>query len=442
MLGESGFQRIDELAPDRILVAVSGGVDSIVLLHLAAGRYGSDAVHAIHVHHGLSESADGWQRLCEQRCERLGVRLAVERVSVAATGNLEANARAARYEVFERVLDHGEVLLLAHHRDDLIETALQNLFRGDARFGVQGMPAERPLGEGLLIRPLIDVSRREIVDWARQQDLAWVEDPSNEDQTLTRNLLRHTLIPAIESAWPHARNAIAGATRRDAAYRELIDAVGRDDLEAARSGAGVLLALLEALPPARRLLMVRSWIERFGLPQPSVAALGQGLPALMSARSDAAPALAWQGVCLRRYRNHVYLCRQSDGNDIDEVHLAAGGRAPFGDGTIAVTYGGDLAQRDGYVARMRHDGLDMLLRHRRRLKKVLQESGVPPWIRDRLPIIFLGDEVVAVPGLPDWSVPMLVADGHHAGDAPGDAPNGGGRGIEVTFRMPGQPYSD
>jgi len=438
MFAEWAWKRIESIGPAKIVVGLSGGVDSVALLHMTVEGYGPRRVSAVHVHHGIAAEADDWQACCERHCRSLGVELVVRRVDVEVTGNLEANARRARYEAFESVLAPGDVLLLAHHSDDQVETILHNLFRGSARFGVTGMPAERRLGDAVLIRPLIESTREAIRQWAAARELEWIEDPANADESFTRNFLRHRLLPDVEQRWPNAGRALLEASRRDEEFRQVIDFAAEIDAHSVCDGAGIRCEGLSRLPWPRQVNLLRYRLERLGLPQPGRDALARGLGDLLGARDDGEPLLTWQGVGLRRFQGRLFIVREPATNESikGSVEIPAAGTVRFGSDELVVTptTGYGVRQRENYVATTRGPEMEIRLRHRRPLKKLMQEMGVPPWLRDRIPIVCDGDVVVAIPGLPDWQVTPVIADGY--------APAEGEAGVEMTFRTVGQPYSD
>ena len=208
-------------------VGYSGGLDSTVLLHLLqqwrAANPGAPALTAIHVNHCLQAAADAWQVHCEQQCHALGVPLISRTEPVRASGQgIEAAARAVRYGIFERQLQAGAVLFLGHHLDDQVETFFLRLMRGAGLQGLAAMPARRPLGRGVLVRPLLRVPRTRLEDCAREHHLRWVEDPSNTDTALDRNFLRRQLLPALASRWPAYRQTVARAGDHLAAAAALL----------------------------------------------------------------------------------------------------------------------------------------------------------------------------------------------------------------------------
>src|SRR5262245_11065640 len=192
----------------RIAVGLSGGVDSVVLLHQLKDR----GVSAIHVHHGLSPNADAWADFCRTVCKGLGVPLVISRVKVEKSGKgLEAAARDARYAAFRK--SKADVIALAHNLDDQAETVLMNLLRGAGLRGASGMPEHSKLGAKTLWRPLLGVSRKELLAYARKHKLAWIEDESNANEALTRNFVRRSIGPMLEQKFPQWKQSLARAAR-------------------------------------------------------------------------------------------------------------------------------------------------------------------------------------------------------------------------------------
>src|SRR5882762_4676738 len=221
-----------DLRGKRLAVGLSGGVDSVVLLHVLKQHPEFD-LSAIHVHHGLSPNAGAWARFCRTLCARWGVPLAVRRVKVAKEGRgPEAAAREARYRALKNI--PGDAVALAHNRDDQAETVLMNLLRGAGVRGASGMPLRSCFDGKMLLRPLLKVPRAAILAYAREQGLEWVEDESNADEALTRNFVRRRLGPLIESRFPRWRESLARAARHFAGVELDAQALLREFL-AARS---------------------------------------------------------------------------------------------------------------------------------------------------------------------------------------------------------------
>jgi tRNA(Ile)-lysidine synthase len=217
---------VDALPADaRVLVGYSGGLDSAVLLHLLARRLPLQRLRALHVHHGLHPEADAWARHCEDMCAQLGIVFDMVRVEVArdAGDGLEAAARHARHAAFAAALEEGEVLALAHHRDDQAETFLLRALRASGVEGLAAMRAWRPYAKGFLWRPLLAQPRAAVLAWAQAEQLRWIDDTSNADTDLDRNFLRHRVLPVLRERWPHAEATFARCAALAAEAADLLE---------------------------------------------------------------------------------------------------------------------------------------------------------------------------------------------------------------------------
>ena len=271
-------------------MGLSGGCDSVVLLHLLS-RLGFGKLSAIHVHHGLSQNADAWAAFCAGYCERLGFPLSIRHVTVDASSGLglEAAARAARYAAFAEC--SGDCLLLAQHRGDQAETVLFNLLRGTGVTGAAGMPVERRFGEMRLLRPLLDVSRAEIESYAAAEGLAWITDESNTDTSLTRNFLRHEALTAISQRFPSAEASLAQAAKHFAEAAGLLDELAVQDWQWVGEGDAARLAALRQLSLPRLKNLLRHRLRCLGWQVPVAARLEEFARQLQSAAPDRHPEL-------------------------------------------------------------------------------------------------------------------------------------------------------
>ena len=255
-------------------VAYSGGLDSHVLLHSLVQLLGSESITAIHINHQLSKNAASWEQHCQRQCQQLGIKLISETVVVSASGQgLEQAAREARYEVFEQLLQQGDLLLMAHHADDQAETVLYRLLRGSGVRGLSGMPEQRALGDGSLLRPLLSCRRSELEDYARRERLCWVDDESNFAIDFDRNFLRHQVVPALASRWQDYAERISHSASLCGEADSLLDAVAASDLEGLvekkeRRGWSIALPEFLDLSPARRASLLRFWVGDKGLSLP------------------------------------------------------------------------------------------------------------------------------------------------------------------------------
>jgi len=362
----SSRKRASASPPRSVTVALSGGVDSVVLLHKLKDRPG---VRALHVHHGLSANADAWASFCRRLCRDWNVPLTVRKVKVKRSGKgLEAAAREARYAAF-RAIDAD--IALAHNLDDQAETVLMNLLRGAGLRGASGMPAEAALGNRRLVRPLLGLSREQILRYARAHKLEWIEDDSNTDDALTRNFIRLRVGPLLAQRFPRWQQSLARAAR------------------------------LFAQKDARRAELLRAFLRAKGLNAPSEAKLAEMLKQL--AGTGARTLIEHDGARLRLYRGELVPdAKPARLEPIDwtgeEKFVLPGGELRF----RWVRGAGIDARARPLVVRARRAGARLQpdpRRPRRTLKNLFQEAGVPPWQRERIPCVYFGDELVWVPGL-------------------------------------------
>lgn len=275
-----------------LCVGLSGGCDSVTLLHVLSrlGCY-TGRLSAIHVHHGLSPNADAWAAFCAAYCAQLDIPLLTRRVAVTRQGGsgLEAAARQARYAAFAE--SPGDYLLLAQHRGDQAETLLFNLLRGSGLTGAAGMPQQRSFAHGQLLRPLLDVSRRDIEAYARAEGLHWIDDESNADLGFSRNYLRHQTLVGLSQRFPGAEAALAQAAGHFAEAQELLDELAAADWQRAAEGDAARLVVLRELSLPRLKNLIRYRLRLLGWQPPVAARLNEFCRQLQSAGPDRHPAL-------------------------------------------------------------------------------------------------------------------------------------------------------
>jgi tRNA(Ile)-lysidine synthase len=411
----SRLARLQEEQPRRYLVAFSGGMDSSVLLHALACSAGTHRVPilAIHINHGMHEDAPAWEAHCRGIAADLGVAFLSRTVDVDDRSGLgaEAAARQARYDAFRDIIEEGDWLLSAHHEDDQAETLLLNLMRGSGLAGLAGIGAVQPFARGTLARPLLGVSGESMRSYAEQQDLRWIDDPSNLDTRFDRNFLRREIVPALDRRWPGVAQRLARSAELAAEASDLLNDLAELDLANTAIGTSadkLAIERLGSLSEERQRNLLRFAIRRCGLPAPPATRLRQITTELIPAREDAQPLVSWPGAEVRRYRDKLYLLAdvpdaggpgartlRADGNWLDlgigrgQLRLKAGV-----DGGIAGS-----AVEGGLALRFRQGGEAFRPIGRQRthkLKKLLQEDGVVPWMRERIPLFYSGDELVAV----------------------------------------------
>ena len=398
-------------------IAFSGGLDSTVLLHLLASLANTETLpplSAVHVHHGLQAAADAWPAHCQSICDNLGVPLSVKRVQVQPGASLERAAREARYRAFAEVTGAGEVVLTGQHRDDQAETLLFRLLRGAGVRGLAAMPAQRPLAGGYLVRPLLDVSREALEVYAHEHQLKWIEDPSNADSRFSRNYLRHRVLPALTERWPQAVTGLARTAEHLGEAQGLLDELALLDLQAASKASAfpwlglpsLALAPLCELSDARQRNALRHWLAPLTrLPDSDHWA---GWHSMRDAKGDAQP--LW-----RLADGEVHRCGQriwwlpATGSEFSDAavswpdpqnplelpgngQLTLTGEAPEGPLEVRYRQGGEILEVPG--------------RGRRDLKRLLNESGLPGFVRGRLPLLYQGQQLLGAPSLAGlWRAP-------------------------------------
>lgn len=399
------------------LVALSGGLDSTFLLHCLAlkARQCSVPLTAIHINHGLQPQADQWAQWCEGQCRELGVPLLAERLSLDGEApDLEARAREQRYQLFEQHLPTGGVLFMAHHGDDQAETVLLRLMRGSGVRGLSGMPATRALGEGQLHRPLLAMRRERVESLARSWGLDWCEDHSNRDTRFDRNYLRHEVLPQLQARWPAAVARINRSAEHAASADQLLDELTELDEQRCSRGGGLSIIELATLSDARQQALIRHRLRHQGIHPPGERQLATGLDALLRASDDRQPELRWQAgnhrLTLRRFRDRLWLVPEPEALPQQTAAWSPDQSLGWQGGLLqsepATGEGLTRPKQGAFTVTLRVGGERFRPgpgRPAQSLKKWLQQQRVPPWNRDRLPLIQYGNELVAIADL--WCAP-------------------------------------
>ena len=391
--------QIDSLqTASRIFVGFSGGADSHSLLHVLvelSRRQALPPIIALHINHGLHEDANAWAAHCAVVASDLGVEFHERAVSVDAGASPEAQARDARYTVFESFLDTGDVLLLGHHLDDQVETVLFRLIRGAGPSGLAGIPEQRPLGRGLLMRPLLSITRAQIENYADSHELGYINDGSNEDTRYDRNFLRHEVLPLIESRWPGYRSGFA---RSAALSGELAASDHFDNVtEYTRYGGPYLPMDFHDAKTLHRAL--RGWLKELNAPLPEFVALEEFARQCMQAQGDKLPELRVGDYLLQRWRQGVHLYPADIDRDFD-ISCEVGDALSGTWGSMAWQEA-DMGLSAGVTIRVRAqrhgEAVSLGQRPRRSVGQWLQEAGVPPYLRGCYPLVQVGDEIIAIP---------------------------------------------
>ncbi|GAB4509648.1 MAG: tRNA lysidine(34) synthetase TilS [Sulfuricaulis sp.] len=394
-------------------VAFSGGLDSCVLLHaLCQLRESLNLpLHALYVDHGLHPDSSHWAQRARQTCDHLKVPCAIERAQVTRIREhgLEAAARRARYACLARHVGKGDILLTAHHADDQAETVLLQLLRGTGVHGLAAMPAMTAFHAGNLARPLLDFTREQLAAYARQEKLEWIDDTSNNDLRLSRNYLRHQVFPLLEAHWPEASRRIARSAGMAAEAAELLDDLAESDWNVCRGVEETKLSVtaLRGLPPPRQRNLIRYWLRRQGFLAPTAMHLDQVLTQVRRDPRSNRAVIRWAGIEVCRYRDELIALRPRDATDsswrihwnlTDTLEIPGVGflraEKSQGDGlscermgqspiSVGLRQGGEICRLPGRA-------------HHHKLKKLMQEAGIPPWERNRLPLVYVNGDLAAI----------------------------------------------
>ena len=430
-----------------LVIAYSGGVDSQVLLHALASLKQksilSNPVRVCHVNHGLSENAEQWQVFAKQQCQQVNLPLTICQVNVQvqAQQSLEALARDARYQALQSILTEPSIIITGHHSDDQAETFLLALKRGSGLKGLSAMAEETKQGNTWLIRPLLNISRAQIIDYAKTHDLTWVEDESNKDTRFDRNFIRNDIMPLLTKRWPSVVNTINRSSEHCREGQLLLDELAREDLKLCQHEFGNLsVTELNTLSAARFNNLIRYFLALQQCLMPSTEQLAQ-LQQQLNANDDKNPVVKVGRHYFRRYQAALYLTADFDdvshwqvnidlfmGNRLDEEFLVELpdklGALQFFSTHQAQSKGFDnkslgsksldvkgLNNKENLLVlpskaqkvtlRFSHNNPTCLpdyRHHSRSLKKVLQELNIPPWQRKRIPFLYYDDVFVAAIG--------------------------------------------
>lgn len=413
----------------RLVLALSGGLDSRVLLHLLA-RFKCDYPQydylTVHVHHGLSDNADRWLQQCQQWSQQADIPFVAEKVQLEL-GNrisLEQAARTARYQVLSQHLNSSSLLLTAHHQSDQLETFLLALKRGSGPKGLSAMAMDGKLESARLLRPMLDASRADMLIYAEQHQLDWIEDESNLDTRFDRNFIRHQVAPILRQRWPNIEKTVARSAALCAQQESLLNELLYERYKRMCSEDGALsVSLLKEQSEAARGAILRLWLQEQGFLMPSAKQLTQIWQDVALAQADAAPVFRYGNAHIGRHQQQLWVfgaiqdlsaevldwdikqpLTLPDGlgrlelkarnalESFDATSLAASSiqtlSLPVGYNQIKVTF-----SATGIHAHPQDR------QHGRSLKKLLQEYQIPTWQRQRIPFLVDGSELIAAAGL-------------------------------------------
>ena len=409
---------------NKLVLGYSGGLDSRVLLqvlHELNNLYSMEYdLIAIHVNHGLQKDAKDWQQHCQQTAENLGIGFFYETVKIDTdtSDSIEELARNARYEVFARYLDKGDVLCLAHHQEDQAETFMLRLLRGSGSLGLSSMQVSSLRDKNIVLRPMLNLSKKLLTTYAHEHNLQWVEDPSNLDLDYDRNYLRHKIMPLLEQRWESVSQRFSRSAELNAEASKLLDVLADQDMALVcktiddaplTKNQKLEITGLKNLENDRRLNVIRYWLRSLDLSLPSRVKLRQINRDILEAADDGEPCVSWAGAEIRRFRNYLYAMEPLPvvgGIQVSNWNLQKAFKLAEGLGELSST----LVSNAGL--RKEEPGEQVSVRYRQggerckpvgrsgsqTLKKLFQEYDIPPWERHLIPLIYYNDQLAAVPG--------------------------------------------
>ena len=371
------------LKDKNIVVALSGGIDSVVLLHYLHTHY-PDNCRAIHCNHHLSKHCVKWSEFCKDLCNKLSIPYSNFDILIENESNLEENARKKRYNSLSSDLKENEVLCTAHHQNDQAETILLQLFRGAGVAGLASMPKSKPLGKGVHYRPMLNIKKSEIIQYTKDNHLSWVEDDSNTDTNFRRNFLRLDIIPKLEVAYKNLAKTLTRSAKHQSEALQLIQALAKIDIQAHQLinlNHQINIQKLTRLDTLRIKNVIRYHLSSLEFLAPSDKVMKQILD-LLSAKEDANPLVSWDKFEIRRFQGQLYFINNQANQNEDFC-----------------PYHAELKKLPNFSIRYRTEGQRIKLpgkKHSQSLKKVLQDANIPPWERSSLKMYYIEDELRAM----------------------------------------------
>ena len=377
------------LIDKNIVIALSGGIDSVVLLHFLNSHYPGN-IRAIHINHNLSKHSKDWSLFCKELCHKQDIEFKSIDINIKTSSNVEENARKKRYNSLKSELSKNEVLCTAHHQEDQSETFLLQLFRGSGVAGLASMPKMKSFADSFLYRPFLNISKQLIVDYATKYNLDWVEDDSNINLNFKRNLLRLEFIPKLESSFEGVIKNISRSAYHQSEALKLINDLAEIDIEKFNLVINHKIQVLSLiqLPERRVANVLRYYIAQRGFLMPSNKVLTE-LISVLRAKDDAKVILKWHLYEVRRYDNELYFFDGEPDRSNEDCPLF-----------------NKLKDQTNFTIRFRQDGQRVRLKgkkHSSSLKKILQSANIPPWERDKLRMYYINDTLVGMESIGEMS---------------------------------------
>jgi tRNA(Ile)-lysidine synthase len=399
---------------EKFWLAYSGGLDSSVLLHLfylIKGNIKKD-IEVLYINHGLQEEAVDWGKFCKEQCQQYDFpfRELTINESCPKGVSIEAWAREKRYFLIEEQMNENDVLFTAHHQDDQVETFFLQALRGSGTRGLASMPIVKNDKNYFHARPLLNYSREKIKNYAEETKLVWLDDKSNFDVRYDRNYLRHKVMPVIEERWPAYRETIYRLINHQKESKVLLDELGQEDIKRAQyeNSTSLDLEVVNKLSVERQKNLIFIWLNNLNLKSPSSRNMEQIISDVIYSSVDKSPCVSWENVEIRRYKNLLYASKIKEDHDINieytwnpENTLKLLDETLIAKSTIGKGISKLKTKNAEFVVKYRQGGEKFNpenLSHSKTVKQLFQEQGVLPWFRDRIPLIYINDDLAVIPG--------------------------------------------
>ncbi len=398
----------------KIIIAYSGGIDSSVLLHLIFSIKDDlkQSLEVIHINHGLHEKSDNWEIFCKAQCKKFNISFKAININELPPKNesIESWARNKRYFLITKEMKKGDLLLTAHHMDDQVETFFLQVLRGAGPRGLSSMPVIKKITNGYHVRPFLNIRRSELEKYANTNNLSWQDDESNLDVRYDRNYLRHKVLTYLEMAWPSYRQSISRAISHQKESMDLLNDIASEDMSKVlhKNFVNLDIKLLKELNLPRQKNLIFYWLDNLNLEKPGSRHMDQIIKTLINTSSDKSPCVNWKNTEVRKYRDYLYASNTIKQHNInEEIHWNT--NLPIeiqGEKLIAKeTLGKGILRSciDGAKISIRYrNGGEKIysnsLNNSKTVKQLFQEHGVLPWFRDRVPLIYVNEELAVIPG--------------------------------------------
>ena len=366
-----------------IVIGLSGGIDSVVLLHYLHSHY-PNKLRAIHCNHHLSKHCGDWHLFCKNLCHELNIPYRNIDLNLNTSSNIEENARKERYFSLSCDLLENEILCTAHHQNDQAETLLLQLFRGSGVAGLAAMPKQKSLGKGIHYRPMLNIEKQQILDYAKKYKINWIEDDSNKNVNFRRNFLRLDIIPQVENVYKNITRILSRSAKHQSEALKLTRELASIDLKTGNiinNRGRIQIDALVTLERHRMKNILRHHLNDLQFLAPSDKVMNQIID-LIHAKNDATPLVQYNHFEIRRHQSQLYFINNNHGKDLVKCPIHA-----------------ELEKLPNFSIRYRAEGQRIKLpgkKHSQSLKKVLQEAGIPPWERNSLKMYYIDDELRAM----------------------------------------------